>query len=93
YHPKRKCVPEFHISSENASQGGEGSALQEVGQEMDERMESDDVSEVCSEPAGEVLESGALRKRKAQASLSPPEGGADYEFNFTLATTSGVCEP
>lgn len=46
----------------------EGSALQEVGQEELECMVSDDVSWVCGVSVGEVLESGALRKREAQTS-------------------------
>ncbi|KAL3924212.1 MAG: hypothetical protein SGPRY_003984 [Prymnesium sp.] len=46
----------------------EGSALPEVGQEVLQCMVSFDVPEVCIVSAGEVLESGALRKRKAQTS-------------------------
>lgn len=51
---------------------------------------SDDVSDVFGVSASEVLDSGAVRKRKSQVSPFLLEGGAEDEFHFSLATASGV---
>lgn len=74
-----------------SKRGGEGTALQEVGWSA---WASDDMSDVFGVSASEVLDSGAVRKRKSQ--ISPfllGGGGADDEFDFSLATASSVHAP